>query len=163
MPSKPRPEEIARWFKYGRRLYGKKNMPHILSIQDYEDKWIEWWSAAQPEWRNTNVWPFIQEDNVVERDWGSLTEGGKDGLFLVLISLGWWLHTQKDTRESSTGSKVDEAIADVTWVIEKIISSLAADATAPDTIADPTTTTPARPNKRFGSEGIDHSSKRSRT
>jgi len=81
---------------------------------------VAWWSAAQPGWRETSDWPFVQED-ADGRDWGSLADGGKDGLFLTLVSLGWWVLA----REPSQDSKVDKAIQDVTWVINQVVSYLA--------------------------------------
>ena len=56
-------------------------------------------------------------------DWGCLPDGGKDGLFLIVVSLGWWIGGQHPSMES----KVWDAIEDVTWVIGRLISCLAAD------------------------------------
>ena len=45
-------------------------------------------------------WPFAQEEDA--GDWGDLPNGGKDGLFLVVLSLGWWI----DVRDpSDTGGE----------------------------------------------------------
>ena len=132
-------------------------MPPIRSIQDYEDKWVEWWSAAQPEWRNVEDWPLLQESDVDGRDWGDLPSGGKDGLFLVLVSLGWWVHA----RAPSEDSKVDEAIADVTWVIDNIVSSLA-NAITLSSVSEPVSTPTARQNKRPQLGVIDPPTKRTR-
>jgi len=118
LPTNPRPTELARWFKCGRR-FGKKDVPTIESVQDFEDKWVAWWSASQPKWRDTSDWPFVRED-ADGRDWASLGDGGKDGLFLTLVSLGWWVLA----REPSQDSKVDEAIRDVAWVISQVVSYL---------------------------------------
>ena len=71
----------------------------------------------------------MQEDVVGQQDWGDLPNGGKDGLFLVVVSLGWWIHAQDATKDS----KVDDAIVDVTWVL---VSLLSADATNPDSDSD---------------------------
>lgn len=85
---------------------------------------MAWWSAAQPKWRDTSDWPLVQED-ADGRDWGSLADGGKDGLFLALISLGWWVLAPNTSRDL----RVDEAIQDVTWVLGELISHLSAAAT----------------------------------
>jgi len=63
-----------------------------------------------------------------QRDWDDLPNGGKDGLFLIVVSLGWWIHVLGPSEDS----KIDEAIEDVTWVIGKLVSLLAADAANPD-------------------------------
>ena len=75
---------------------------------------------AQLKWRDTRGWPLAREDTT-GKDWGYLLDGGKDGLFLIVISLGWWVHA----RDPSEESKVDDAIMDVTWVLENLISCLA--------------------------------------
>jgi len=92
---------------------------------------VAWWSATQPTWRDTSDWPLVQGDTN-GRDWGSLTDGGKDGLFLALVSLGWWILA----RGTCEGSKVDEAIRDVTWVIGELNSHLSVTATAHSNTVD---------------------------
>ena len=59
-------------------------------------------------------------------DWSNFLDGGKDGLFLVVVSLGWWLHAQ----DPEVDSKIDVTIADVTWVLNNLVSFLSADAIA---------------------------------
>jgi len=59
-------------------------------------------------------------------DWGDLANGGKDGLFLAVVSLGWWLLA----RDPSEDSMVDEGIEDVTWVINNLVSVLSVAATS---------------------------------
>ena len=85
---------------------------------------MAWWSAAQPKWRDTSKWPFVQED-AGDGDWGDLADGGKDGLFLAVVSLGWWVLAQ----DAPEDSKVNEAIEDVTWVIKNLVSLLSTSAT----------------------------------
>jgi hypothetical protein len=59
--------------------------------------------------RDIEDWLFAQ-DSAGHRDWGNLPNGRKDSLFLIVVSLGWWIHA----RDPSEDSKVDNAIADVT-------------------------------------------------
>lgn len=61
-------------------------------------------------------------------DWGDLLNGGKDSLFLIVLSLGWWI----DIQDPSEELKVDDAIEDVTWVIDNLVAFLWADAVNPD-------------------------------
>ena len=124
MPTQPRPDELGRWFKWG-RLYDRKHLPEIESVEIFEEQWLEWWSAAQPEWQETESWPFERVD-ATGHDWGKLPNGGKDGLFLVVVSLGWWIHA----RVSSEHSALDDAIVDVTWVLDNLIHFLSIDITA---------------------------------
>ena len=122
MPTGPRPSEVSSWFKNGRPFVGK-NVPNIDSIKTFEAKWITWWSAAQPLWRDTKNWPFAKGKGAA-KDWGHLPDGGKDGLFLIVVSLAWWVYARGPEE-----SKLDDAIADVTWVIETLISYLSTDTT----------------------------------
>ena len=75
-------------------------------------------------------WPFAQEEDA--GDWGDLPNGGKDGLFLVVLSLGWWI----DVRDPSKESKVDNAVEDVTWVIDNLVAFLYADTINPESSTD---------------------------
>ena len=101
-------------------------------MERFEDKWIQWWSAAQPEWRCTGGWPFAKED-AAGRDWGRLLDGGKDCLYLVVVSLGWWILAHNH----SEGSRVNDAIMDVSWVLNNLVSCLAADATTSNSPPNP--------------------------
>ena len=102
-----------------------KDLPLIESVERFEEYWVEWWRTIQPWWQDTESWPFAQEDG---GDWGDLLNGGKDGLFLVVLSLGWWI----DIQDPSEESKVDDAVEDVTWVIDNLVAFLWADAVNPD-------------------------------
>ena len=111
-------------------------MPEIESVQEFEDVWVEWWSAAQPEWRDTASWPF-STDEIIAGDWGTaLSSGGKDGLFLIVMSLRWWAHA----RTEATDSKLDAAISNVCWVMKNLVASLSADAITRTPSPDPIVT-----------------------
>ena len=139
MPTQPRPDELGRWFKWG-RLYDRKHLPEIEDLEVFEEQWTAWWSAAQPRWRETESWPFEQVD-ATGRDWGKLPDGGKDGLFLVVVSLGWWIHALDPSEESV----LDNAIADVTWVLENLIRFLSVDIIAD---SDSPSDTPSPPPQK---------------
>jgi hypothetical protein len=90
-------------------------------MQDFEDLWVKWWTAAQPEWRQAKGWPFSQREALGE--WGTkLSSGGKDGIFLVVMSLGWWAHAPNRSMDSN----LDAAIRDVAWVMGQLVTSLSA-------------------------------------
>lgn len=125
MPTNPRPPEVWWWFRVGRRHFTTKGLPTIDSIEDFEAKWIEWWAAAQPRWRNTKSWPF-QMGDASGKDWGRLPEGGKDGIYLIVMSLAWWIYAW----DPSERSELDNAIRDISWVLQNLLLHLSADATA---------------------------------
>ena len=94
-------------------------MPKIRSVEEFQEMWVKWWAAAQLGWRNTGSWPLSRDESPVQ-DWGQLSLGGKDGLFLVIISLAWWIHAQY----LNTDSKLDDALDNVSWVMNRLITSL---------------------------------------
>jgi hypothetical protein len=104
---------------------------------------VEWWSSAQPKWRKAK-WPFVQEDST-GRDWGKFVGCGKDGIFLIVVSLAWWVYASEGP---SQGSKLDDAITDVAWVLGNLVSLLSADAIAPDPVACASIQSAPPPRKR---------------
>lgn len=142
MPARPRPDEVGVWFKAGRRLNTENHLPRIESLKDFEKKWKDWWSAIQPKWRDTKRWPYPKD--AVEEDWGELPNGGKDGLFVVMVSLGWWIHVGK--QKPGRDTKISDAVADVAWVINNLNSLLSTDAattTDSDSAPNPRATAPS--------------------
>lgn len=87
----PCPSQIGWWFKYGQQ-FGKKKIPPIDSVEDFKDEWIQWWSAIQPQWRDTGDWLFTKEDTT-RKDWGHLLDGGSTFKTLQR-SLGWMTPSQ---------------------------------------------------------------------
>ena len=81
-----------------------------------------------------------------DQDWGHLPNGGKDGIFMVIITLRWWIHFQ----DLSDNSKLGDAMEDVTWVLKKLISVASAQAINPNPDSDSdsgsNSDTTARPN-----------------
>ena len=111
-----------------------KDIPVIESIQDYENQWILWWSVIQPKWRDTGIWPFEEfgKASPLKRDWGDFVNGGKYGLFIVVLSLGWWI----EARNPLEDSMVDEVLADVLWVTDNLVRFLSVNPSNNDTDAD---------------------------
>ena len=61
-----------------------------------------------------------------------------------MVSLGWWVHK----RDLLTESELDEAIADVSWVVRQLNSFLSTDATSPGAESDSSVGPPPPPRKR---------------
>ncbi|KAF7967194.1 hypothetical protein HWV62_35596 [Athelia sp. TMB] len=80
-----RPKEIAHWIK-SNRLFDKPPAYH----DKYGDSCLAWWMHLQPLWRkNEGDLPhaiYACDDG----DWGALRKSGKNGLFMVLLSVAWW-------------------------------------------------------------------------
>jgi hypothetical protein len=131
-------------------------MPKITSVEKFEDMWVQWWTAAQPEWRDTSCWPFSQGE--VAGDWGRLLGGGKNGLFLVVMSLGWWTNS----RDPAVASRLDAAIRDVCWVTKQLVASLSARVISRDASPGPSVG-PSRPRRqRVDSGNVQPPKKRAR-
>ena len=80
----------------------------------------------QPEWRDVDSWPFSQDEGNIG-SWGNLIYGGKDGLYIVVVTLAWWICSRDPTYK---GSILNDAIANVSWVFDHLISLLLSSTTA---------------------------------
>lgn len=65
-----------------------------------------------------SCWPVLRSKSKVGT-WNDLLIGGKDGIFVVVMTLSWWIHKKKDK-----GSKLTEAMTDVSWVLSQLVSTL---------------------------------------
>lgn len=107
-------------------------MPEILSLDRYQEMWIRWWTSLQPSWRCAGdirkcSWPLPREPPSVHGPlWDKLLAGGKDGLFIVVMSLSWWVI--KHGRDSGKDSQLEEALVDVSWVLANMVSVLSSPA-----------------------------------
>jgi hypothetical protein len=115
-----RPDQVGWWFRIGRRNFQK--VPQITSLHTYEQLWIGWWVSLQPDWRKGS-WP-LPRDSPADGSWDKLFVGGKDGLFIVLMTLSWWI--TEHTKGEAEDSELDEAITDVSWVFSNLVSALSA-------------------------------------
>jgi hypothetical protein len=107
-----RPEVVSHWLKHGRK-YTKP--PVITNSQDYGNAWLAWWATLQPTWRRgsgTLPSAIYQCEN---EDWGKLRLSGKNGMFLVLVSMVWW------GRANGMKSHWSAAVTDVKRVLESMV------------------------------------------
>lgn len=75
----------------------------------------------QPQWRGVDEWPFSREDT--NCDWSPLLQGGVNGLYLVVISLGWWILAAWKVNEEKPAewTQVIDVLRDVDWVFERLL------------------------------------------
>jgi len=102
----------------------------IASLPNYEELWIGWWTSLQPDWRNTGSWPLPRSPSA-DGSWDELLVGGKDGLFIVVMSLSWWIVECAKGEGESEESELEEALADISWVLSNLVSVLSAGDTEP--------------------------------
>lgn len=124
-----RPDQVGWWFRIGRRAFDK--VPLIPSLNEYQRLWIAWWTALQPEWRVAGSWPFPQSSSA-DDPWEDLLIGGKDGLFVVVMTLAWW--SIKFADADGDPSHLEAAISDVSWVLSNLISVLTTEDSAPSPV-----------------------------
>ncbi|TDL16538.1 hypothetical protein BD410DRAFT_697070, partial [Rickenella mellea] len=107
LPSTGRPAELANWCK-------RKNAaePTITDASAFGTQWRKYYTSLQPVGRDTDVWPLskIKADGV---DWSPLLQGGRKGIYSLLISLSWW---QKAATTRKERLLVEESVKDAHWV-----------------------------------------------
>lgn len=103
-PAAGRPEEIKGWMKAHRAW------KEVQVDTSFGGKVMEWWALLQPAGPAS-----------VSSDWTKLRKAGKNGLFLVLLSLVWWGHS------CSRGAEWFECVGDVTRSIRFMRMSMPAD------------------------------------
>jgi len=84
--------------------------------------------ALQPAWRvSTSGWPLSQASSTLS-SWDEIIVGGKDGLFIVIMTLSWWIAERDGCEDESEGDDLllEEAMQDVHWVLSNLVSVLAA-------------------------------------
>ena len=77
-----------------------------------------WWNNLQPPWRKNNsdaCFP-LSCDIPNGETWQPLRKGGTAGIYVVVVSLSWWVKAQSVERDVNAWSVVD----DLLWVIEQM-------------------------------------------
>jgi len=124
------------------RSYNANQIPFISDVGVYFKQWAAWWTSCQPAWRQTKEWPLLRDRNTAT--W-TIKSGprGQNGLFLIIMSTTWWASSIQSAKD---WAEFDEAMEDIQWVIDQLISTLdALPAPASPTRSDiPNTPTPAQ-------------------
>ena len=94
-----------------------------MSLSEYEEFWITWWSVIQPEWQQVGSWPFTQASSSTSL-WDDILLGGKDSLFIIIMSLAWWFI--KWSGGSSGPMEPKNVILDISWVLSNLVPVLTA-------------------------------------
>ena len=103
-----RPAVLGTWIKAGRNFDKQPDLAN--DVKTYALNWSAWWKAINPA-----------DNNGADRDWSSLAKGGPNGLYVVILSLGWWLFALHSTGPSADYLK---AIEEVQWSLEQVRNSL---------------------------------------
>lgn len=112
LSTEQRPDEVGWWIK-DRRKYEKP--PPLTDLRLFGASWKAWWQGLQPDWRQAS-WPPSQVQVAETQDeWEGLDKGGRNGIFVVVLTLSWWWSSAVDAGTSMDEVKV--AVEDVRWVM----------------------------------------------
>ena len=56
----------------------------------------------------------------VNGDWLNIRKGGSNGVFIVILTLAWWLHASNGVVDADP--EFARALEDVSWVLDHLIS-----------------------------------------
>ena len=139
---KSRPQEVIDWG------HQRDSVPLITDVRKFHDQWITWWGNCQPKWRSIATWPFPCD--YTGNDWARLDVSGPHGLFAIVMSTSWWAASASlDPYRTA----FDAAIADLRWVIERLLHINSQLTTAEPTLE-------AAPGNRFPGHGDRNPGKR---
>ncbi|KAF7978594.1 hypothetical protein HWV62_45316 [Athelia sp. TMB] len=115
-----RPAELGIWINKGRPW---NDLPRIYSgtAEDYSMSWWLWWRSLQPAWRRRTATLSLDLRGTGAYTWDETRKGSISGFFVVLVSLGIWLHGLRNDK----GSKwwCGSAMNDVEWVLNQMLTS----------------------------------------
>ena len=99
-----------------RRKYDHR--PFIKSLPLFVTTWKNWWTGLQPNSRREGdtSWPLARVLPEDCDEWMKVNRGGCNGLFMVLMTLSWWLTEVGD----GDTAEVFDAIRDVVWVCQTL-------------------------------------------
>lgn len=103
-----------------------KRVPALTGprLKLFASKWRLWWTELQPSWRETEQWPFERTiTQAADGDtWDTLLQGGSNGVFLIIVSLSWWVSAvhKGSGKQTNAWKELSEAMADVDWVFEQL-------------------------------------------
>ena len=117
-----RPVEVDVWIK-------NSEDPNfsIIDTTTFRAAWIAWWVRCQPAARSASSgWPLPQVE-LQHADWGKMLHGGKNGIFLFVMAISWWV---KRIGSAQPPSDFCSALADLKWVLEQLNTCLASPPTS---------------------------------
>lgn len=105
-----RPTAVGVWFKTGRNF---DKQPDLVDDMDsYVKEWSKWYHGMQPGWRTD-----LSQDIAANADWSSLAKGGNNGLYVPVLSIGWWIFA---LHKGDLSAECVAALEDVRWVFDQI-------------------------------------------
>jgi hypothetical protein len=106
-----RPEVVRTWLRAGRKYGAPPNIPELSA---YTAAWQAWWMHLQPDSRKQSVVPAAKRPLQEGESWHRTCIAGPNGIFMVVLTLGWWLLKLDGNAEDKD---LMGALEDVEWVI----------------------------------------------
>ncbi|KAF4593592.1 hypothetical protein EYR40_008379 [Pleurotus pulmonarius] len=98
LPTDLRPPQVADWMQRARPLGTRPLVESVMTIKDvkvFSEDVMKWWKRIQPAWRQGDgKLPLPIYTPAPGENWDVLSQGGTNGLLLVMLVLGWWGDTE---------------------------------------------------------------------
>ncbi|KAL1940993.1 hypothetical protein VTO73DRAFT_7629 [Trametes versicolor] len=118
--AKNRPVQVRQWLQ-NQKHKRYDSIPTISHVAKYGATWKLWWATLQPSARSKNSDGKFSRKRLNQGVWASLMQGGSNGVFLVLVSLGWWIRAAGD--DTADMQDALEMADDVVWVFSQITAA----------------------------------------
>ena len=95
-------------------------MPNVSDdLDQFAEMWNQWWHLLQLDWCCNGDGPLV-EDFPDDSDVPELGKGGPNGIFLLILSLGWWGMAVSDHKQLKVNS-FHEAMHSLLTVLDAIV------------------------------------------
>ena len=111
LPSTNRPVEVGQFQKWHRDFTRGNN----VDSEKFGNSVVTWWLTIQPTTRKQ--WPPVHDLPPNNLSFDYFNCGGPNGVFLVILCLGWWANSL-DVNKNLTDYMM--VVNDVRWVLEQI-------------------------------------------
>jgi len=115
------PAEVRSWVSKKRR-----GTPEIKKLDVFQMAWLAWYNALLPEWnRDANFKAMRRSSPALLKNetWSSFSVRGNSGVYLLIVSLSWWL-TESQHQYATQRASCVLAINELNWVLQQLTGSL---------------------------------------
>ena len=116
LPSCNRPTEVGQFQKWARKFSRGDN----VNAKEFGAAVIKWWITIQPTTRKQ--WPPTYNALPDDFSFDYFNRGGPNGVFLVILCLGWWANALSADTDITDYALV---LYDVSWVLGQLAAKAA--------------------------------------
>ncbi|KAI0643896.1 hypothetical protein C8Q79DRAFT_888199, partial [Trametes meyenii] len=88
LSAKNRPIQVRQWLQNCRNY---EAIPSIGKVAEYGTSWRLWWTTLQPGARPRSEYNELTRKRLSNDAWEPIKKAGPNGIFIRLVSLGWWV------------------------------------------------------------------------